>query len=125
MQASFADYAEYLRSLEMRGVIRAFEPVYMGRIAQLTNKSNQFNLTTQRFTQAQIEQMAADKKYITLYGKLEDKFGDNGVVSVVIAEKDGTSAHIRLWLIELPRLKARHGAGDAGRAGGTLFVRGD
>ncbi len=104
-QASFADYAEYLRSLEMRGVIRAFEPVYMGRIAQLTNKSNQFNLTTQRFTQAQIEQMAADKKYITLYGKLEDKFGDNGVVSVVIAEKDGTSAHIRLWLMSCRVLK--------------------
>lgn len=104
-QASFADYAEYLRSLEMRGVIRAFEPVYMGRIAQLTNKSNQFNLTTQRFTQAQIEQMAADETYITLYGKLEDKFGDNGVVSVVIAEKDGTSAHIRLWLMSCRVLK--------------------
>lgn len=104
-QASFADYADYLRSLEMTGVIRPFEPVYMGRIAQLTNKSNQFNLTTQRFTQAQIEQMAADEKYITLYGKLADKFGDNGVVSVVIAEKDGDCAHIRLWLMSCRVLK--------------------
>ena len=104
-QASFADYADYLRSLEMTGVIRPFEPVYMGRIAQLTNKSNQFNLTTQRFTQAQIEQMAADEKYITLYGKLADKFGDNGVVSVVIAEKDGNCAHIRLWLMSCRVLK--------------------
>ena len=104
-QASFADYADYLRSLEMMGVVRPFEPVYMGRIAQLTNKSNQFNLTTQRFTQAQIEQMAADEKYITLYGKLADKFGDNGVVSVVIAEKDGNCAHIRLWLMSCRVLK--------------------
>lgn len=104
-QASYADYADYLRSLEMTGVVRAFEPVYMGRIAQLTNKSNQFNLTTQRFTQAQIEQMAADEKYITLYGKLADKFGDNGVVSVVIAEKDGNCAHIRLWLMSCRVLK--------------------
>ncbi len=104
-QASFADYADYLRSLEMTGVVRPFEPVYMGRIAQLTNKSNQFNLTTQRFTQAQIEQMAADEKYITLYGKLADKFGDNGVVSVVIAEKDGDCAHIRLWLMSCRVLK--------------------
>ena len=104
-QASFADYADYLRSLEMTGVVRPFEPVYMGRIAQLTNKSNQFNLTTQRFTQAQIEQMAADEKYITLYGKLADKFGDNGVVSVVIAEKDGNCAHIRLWLMSCRVLK--------------------
>lgn len=104
-QASFADYADYLRSLEMTGVVRPFEPVYMGRIAQLTNKSNQFNLTTQRFTQAQIEQMAADEKYITLYGKLADKFGDNGVVSVVIAEKNGNCAHIRLWLMSCRVLK--------------------
>ena len=104
-QASFADYADYLRSLEMTGVVRPFESVYMGRIAQLTNKSNQFNLTTQRFTQAQIEQMAADEKYITLYGKLADKFGDNGVVSVVIAEKDGDCAHIRLWLMSCRVLK--------------------
>ena len=104
-QASFADYADYLRSLEMTGVVRPFEPVYMGRIAQLTNKSNQFNLTTQRFTQAQIEQMAADEKYITLYGKLADKFGDNGVVSVVIAEKDGDCAHIRMWLMSCRVLK--------------------
>lgn len=104
-QASFADYADYLRSLEMTGVVRPFEPVYMGRIAQLTNKSNQFNLTTQRFTQAQIEQMAADEKYITLYGKLADKFGDNGVVSVVVAEKDGDCAHIRLWLMSCRVLK--------------------
>ena len=86
-QASFADYAEYLKSLDMKAMIRSFEPVYMARIAQLTNKSNQFNLTTQRMTQAQIEQMAADDSYITLYGKLEDKFGDNGVVSVVIAQR--------------------------------------
>ena len=104
-QASFADYAEYLKSLDMKATIRSFEPVYMARIAQLTNKSNQFNLTTQRMTQAQIEQMAADDSYITLYGKLEDKFGDNGVVSVVIAQKEEKAAHIRLWLMSCRVLK--------------------
>ncbi|MFR6589736.1 MAG: hypothetical protein ACLURV_05870 [Gallintestinimicrobium sp.] len=56
-----------MKSLDMKATIRSFEPVYMARIAQLTNKSNQFNLTTQRMTQAQIEQMAADDSYITLY----------------------------------------------------------
>ena len=80
----------------VKATIRSFEPVYMARIAQLTNKSNQFNLTTQRMTQAQIEQMAADDSYITLYGKLEDKFGDNGVVSVVIAQKEEKAAHLSL-----------------------------
>lgn len=104
-QATFADYGEYLLSLQMKAKIRPFEPVYMARIAQLTNKSNQFNLTTRRFTQAQIEEMAADAGRITLYGKLEDKFGDNGVVSVVIGRVEGCCAHIELWLMSCRVLK--------------------
>lgn len=95
-QERFTDYREYLLSLEMHGTIRSFEAIYMARIAQLTNKSNQFNLTTRRFTQAQIESFAADSQYITRYGKLEDRFGDNGVVSVVIGRK-GTLADTDIY----------------------------
>lgn len=102
---AFGDYREYLLSLSMKAVIKPFEPVFMARIAQLTNKSNQFNLTTRRFTQGEIEQLAADPEYITLYGKLEDKFGDNGVVSVVIGQKEGDTLHIRLWLMSCRVLK--------------------
>lgn len=108
LQASFADYREYLLSLEMQGVIKTFEPVYMARIAQLSNKSNQFNLTTKRYTQAEIEQCAADPQYITLYGKLIDKFGDNGVVSVVIGRKGGENSDeccIDLWIMSCRVLK--------------------
>ena len=105
MQASFADYGEYLDSLEMKAVIRPFEPVYMARIAQLTNKSNQFNLTTKRYTQGEIEAAANDPGCITLYGKLEDRFGDNGVVSVCIGRKDGQTCHIDLWLMSCRVLK--------------------
>ena len=105
LQSSFADYGEYLRSLEMRAVIRPFESMYMGRIAQLTNKSNQFNLTTKRYTQEQIEQAAADKGTVTLYGKLEDKFGDNGVVTVVIRKTEGERLDIILWLMSCRVLK--------------------
>ena len=104
-QACFSDYGEYLESLEMKGVIRAFEPVYMARIAQLTNKSNQFNLTTRRYTQSEIEQTAADPDFITLYGKLEDKFGDNGVVSVVIGHRKGKTLHVDLWIMSCRVLK--------------------
>lgn len=109
-QQNFGDYREYLLSLEMKGVVKAFEPVYMGRIAQLTNKSNQFNLTTRRYTQSEIERFAMDENYITLYGKLEDKFGDNGVVSVVIGrkdrEEDGSGIlHLELWLMSCRVLK--------------------
>ena len=104
-QESFGDYKEYLKSLEMQGTIKPFEPMYMARIAQLTNKSNQFNLTTKRYTQAEIEQAAADDSVITLYGKLEDKFGDNGVVSVVIGHKEKNVLHMDLWLMSCRVLK--------------------
>lgn len=105
LEASFADYGEYLLSLEMHGIIKAFEPVYMARIAQLTNKSNQFNLTTRRYTQSDIESIAANTDYITLYGKLIDKFGDNGVVSVVIGHIVGEECQIDLWIMSCRVLK--------------------
>ena len=104
----FTDYGEYLRSLEMKAEIQPFAPLYMARIAQLTNKSNQFNLTTLRCTQADIENMAADKNTVTLYGKLADKFGDNGVVSVVAGHRDEADAgllKIDLWLMSCRVLK--------------------
>ena len=102
---TFADYHEYLRSLDMVGTIKAFEPIYMARIAQLTNKSNQFNLTTRRFSQSEIEQMASAGGYLTLYGKLVDKFGDNGVVSVVIGKQENELLHLELWLMSCRVLK--------------------
>lgn len=108
LQASFENYEDYLKSLEMKGEIKSFAPMYMSRIAQLTNKSNQFNLTTKRYSQTEIEEVAADSKHITLYGKLEDKFGDNGVVSIVIGRIDGASSdelHMELWLMSCRVLK--------------------
>ena len=104
-EQSFADYKDYLKSLEMKAVIAPFESMYMARIAQLTNKSNQFNLTTKRFSQSEIETIAQNPQFITLYGKLEDKFGDNGVVSVVIGEKEENTLHISLWLMSCRVLK--------------------
>lgn len=111
-QASFADYEDYLKSLEMTAEIKSFSKEYIPRISQLTNKSNQFNLTTLRCSVSDIEEMAADENWITLYGKLVDKFGDNGVVSVLAAEIKpeavnhlGKEAHIRLNLMSCRVLK--------------------
>lgn len=104
-QASFADYGEYLKSLDMKATIGDFIPVYIARITQLTNKSNQFNLTTKRYTQTEMEEVWNSPKYIRLYGKLIDKFGDNGVVSVVIGEKRNDTLHIDLWLMSCRVLK--------------------
>ncbi len=101
----FTNYEDYLYSLEMRAEIKSFVPLYTARISQLTNKSNQFNLTTKRYSQAEIEQTGKSNKYITLYGKLEDTFGDNGIVSVVIGEKKGKELHIDLWIMSCRVLK--------------------
>ena len=102
---SFTNYDDYLKSLNMTAQIQSFIPMYMQRIAQLTNKSNQFNLTTKRYTQAEIEQTAQNPEYITLYGKLADKFGDNGVVSVVIGHIEGDVLNIDLWIMSCRVLK--------------------
>lgn len=106
LEESFTDYSEYLKSLEMEAEIAPFEKMYMPRIAQLTNKSNQFNLTTKRYTQDDIEKTAADDSNITLYGRLKDKFGDNGIVSLVIGNiRSGAELHIDLWLMSCRVLK--------------------
>ena len=104
-RATFTDYHDYLLSLEMTADIRSFEPLYLPRIAQLTNKSNQFNLTARRYTEEEIRATASDGNYITLYGKLMDRFGDNGLVSVIIGRIDGDILHIELWLMSCRVIK--------------------
>lgn len=105
LQSTFADYGEYLKSLGMTAEIKPFALMYMSRIAQLTNKSNQFNLTTKRYTHEEVESAASAQKNITLYGKLVDKFGDNGVVAITIGEIDGDTCNIILWLMSCRVLK--------------------
>ena len=98
-------YEEFLKGLDMKAYIKPFEDVYIPRIAQLTNKSNQFNLTTRRYTEEEIRQIAQDNRFVTLYGRLIDRYGDNGVVSVVIGEIKGKELHIRLCLMSCRVLK--------------------
>ena len=105
LSTSAASYDDFLKSLDMVAEIDSFRPVYFDRIAQLTGKTNQFNLTTRRYTRAEIESMAGDERFVTLYGRLTDKFGDNGLISVVIGEKRGEELHILLWLMSCRVLK--------------------
>ena len=104
-EASFTDYKDYLLSLNMIWIIKPFEPLYTERISQLSNKSNQFNLTTHRYTVSEIEEIANDNEYITLYGKLIDRFGDNGLVSVVIGHLEDGVCDIDLWIMSCRVLK--------------------
>ena len=95
----FESYDDYLISLDMKAYIHPFEAADTARVTQLTNKSNQFNLTTRRYTQNEIEQAAADENKITLCGRLEDKFGGYGIVSVMIGKTDGDIMDVELWLM--------------------------
>ena len=104
-EKKFASYDEFLLSLEMTAVIGDFDPVHIPRITQLTNKSNQFNLTTKRYTQGEMEAVAESAEHIRLCGRLSDKFGDNGIVSVVIGKKEGGVLHVELWLMSCRVLK--------------------
>ena len=101
----FKNYDEFLKSLEMKAEIKPFIPLYLNRITQLVNKTNQFNLTTKRYTFPQIETISKNPQHITLYGRLTDKFGDNGLVSVMIGEICNEDIQINLWIMSCRVLK--------------------
>jgi FkbH-like protein len=105
LERKFSNYGEYLDSLEMTAEVDIFHSTYVERIAQLTNKSNQFNLTTRRYTTAEIQAMLSSDKHIGLYGKLTDRFGENGLVSVVLGSIDHRELHLDLWLMSCRVLK--------------------
>jgi FkbH-like protein len=98
-QAGFSDYGEFLASLGMTAEIAPFSPVYFERITQLINKTNQFNLTTKRYASAEVEAIAQDPSFITLYGRLTDRFGDNGLVSVLVGRAVNETLELELWLM--------------------------
>jgi FkbH-like protein len=104
-QAKFADYGEYLDSLEMRAEAAPFIPTYLERIAQLTGKTNQFNLTTRRYSLSEIQAIAEDPAYITRYIRLADRFGDNGLISVAVGRVEDRTLHLDLWLMSCRVLK--------------------
>ena len=93
----FKDHDDFLSSLNMRAEIGEFKQIYFERISQLSKRTNQFNLTTKRYNIEQIKAVTNSDKHLTLYGKLEDKFGDNGLVTAVIGEFKGHILSIDLW----------------------------
>ncbi len=105
-QASFGSFDEYLQSLDMKAEAKPFDAFHFPRIAQLTQRSNQFNLRTVRYSEEEIAAIAADDSRITLYFTLKDKFGDNGLISVVILDKmPDKTLFISEWLMSCRVLK--------------------
>jgi len=99
LRSQTRDLSSYLRSLDMNLSFAPFDAVGRGRIAQLINKTNQFNLTAKRYTEAEVEAMEADPDIFTLQVRLADRFGDNGMISVVICLDDGDAWTIDTWLM--------------------------
>jgi FkbH-like protein len=100
LQKQAGDVNSYLASLDMEITFQPFDKTGRARIAQLINKSNQYNLTTRRYTEAEVADAELDPACFTLQIRLLDKFGDNGMISVVICRLAGESAwEIDTWLM--------------------------
>lgn len=99
LKEQVTDIKAYLRSLGMVIVFSPFDEVSRGRIFQLISKSNQFNLTTRRYTELEIYSMESDSSWFTLQVRLSDIFGDNGMISVVICRKGTGIWEIDTWLM--------------------------
>ncbi len=84
LKAAVTDLPAYLRGLEMRLIWKRFDTIGLQRIVQLINKSNQFNLTTRRYTDADVLAVMADRQAFGLQLRLTDRFGDNGIIAIVI-----------------------------------------
>ncbi|MEC5387195.1 HAD-IIIC family phosphatase [Uliginosibacterium sp. H3] len=93
------DMDAYLASLAMVMTVQPFDETGRARIAQLISKSNQFNLTTRRYTEADVAAAAADANMFTLQVRLADSLGDNGMISVIICRPLGDDWDIDTWLM--------------------------
>jgi FkbH-like protein len=97
--AGCASVQDYLRSLNMQMTLARFDRFHLPRVAQLTQRSNQFNLCTRRLTEAECEALMKDEAFLPLYATLADRFGDHGLISVVVLERSGEALMIRDWLM--------------------------
>lgn len=99
LESSFTNVEDYLKSLEMKIAVRPFDAMQLPRVAQLIQRSNQFNLTTRRYGAPECEALMRDPNADALYVRLEDRFGDYGLISVVIVKQEGDVARIDEWLM--------------------------
>ena len=106
LSKTFTNEADFLKSLNMISKVSGFTKFNTPRVAQLSQRSNQFNLRTIRYTEADIEAMAEDPKVIDLSFTLEDKFGDNGLIAVIIMkEQDADTLFVDTWFMSCRVLK--------------------
>jgi len=98
-KVKFKNYNNYLESLKMKTDLKKFEKKDINRITQLVNKTNQFNLTVKRLNLKEITSISKSSDFLTVAGNLKDKFGDNGLVTVVIGKIKKQTMDITVWLM--------------------------
>ena len=96
---SIGDVAPYLAGLQMRLIWGRFDAANRQRIVQLINKTNQFNLTTRRYGEADYDAFLSDDQVVGLHLRLIDRFGDNGLIAAVIARAQGEALVVDTWLM--------------------------
>jgi FkbH-like protein len=105
LESSAASYDEFLRGLEMRAFAGPIDKLNLARAVQLINKTNQFNLTTRRMTETEVQALLASDDVYTSTVRLDDRFGSNGLISVVIGRVVDDSLEIETWLMSCRVLK--------------------
>lgn len=104
-EESASSVDDFLKSLEMFGTIRPVDDGSLERTVQLINRSNQFNLRTKRYSSADVLAMLGNSDWITRTISLADRFGDNGLISVILAKMETDVLDIDTWLMSCRVLK--------------------
>jgi FkbH-like protein len=104
-QKSFLNEDEFLQSLKMVAEVQPFNKFNGPRVAQLSMRSNQFNLRTVRYTEEDVQRLSQSKSHITLAISLKDKFGDSGLIAVVVLEIRKEELFIENWMMSCRVLK--------------------
>ena len=105
LAAAAGSYDDFLKRLEMRAVVEPITDRNMTRATQLINKTNQFNLTTRRMTEAEVQALVGNEETYTSTIRLDDRFGSNGLISVVIGRVKGNALAIENWVMSCRVLK--------------------
>ncbi len=98
-EQTFQTKEDFYRYLEQEAEIEPVRPATLARISQLTQKTNQFNLTTRRYSEPQIAEMAARPEWQVLSIRVRDRFGDHGLVGVAITHDEKEACEIDVFLL--------------------------